>query len=137
MKNNNKNKECSHCGSLDTLPIEYGLMTDESIEENAKNRKWVWGGCIMDIGGDTDYCNSCKNYFGSSELPSKSKEMEEQESQDFIRDREVLLAVLDRYLDEEKDQEIYAQALKEAEGDLQEAEHIYFSLFMNLNRGKN
>ena len=88
-------------------------------------------------GGDTDYCKNCKSYFGGQELPKQSKEIEDQESQDFIRDREVLLGVLDRYLDEEKDQELYALALKEAEGDLEEAEHIYFSLFMDLNRGIN
>ena len=135
--NINKNTKCTHCGSLDTLPIQYGLMTDQAIQENASNQQWVWGGCVITDGGDTDYCKNCQSYFGGQELPKKSKEMEVQESQDFIRDREVLLGVLDRYLDEEKDQELYALALKEAEGDLEEAEHIYFSLFMDLNRGKH
>ena len=137
MKNKNKAAKCTQCGTFDTLPIRYGLMTDDAIEENASQQEWVWGGCVITIGGDTDYCKSCKSYFGGQELPKKSKELEEKELEDFIEDREKLLAIIDKYLDEEKDQEIYALALKEAEGDLEEAEHIYFSLFLELNRGKN
>ena len=34
------------------------------------------------------------------------------------------------FLDEERDEDLYAQALNEAEGDEVEAEHIYFSLYM-------
>jgi len=137
MKNNNKAAKCSQCGSFDTLPIRYGLMTDDAVEENASEQKWVWGGCKITIGGDTDYCKNCKSYFGGQELPKKSKELEEQELKEFIDDRERLLAIIDKYLDEEKDQDIYAQALKEAEGDLEEAEHIYFNLFLNIHRGES
>ena len=133
MKNNNKNKECSHCGSLDTLPIQYGLMTNESIEENAKDRKWAWGGCVMDIGGDTDYCKSCKNYFGAIKAQEKTSKSESYDSEKFLQNREKLLDILDKYLDEEKDETIYAKALKEAGGDKIEAEHIYLSLFMDSN----
>ena len=37
-------KNCPHCGSSSIMPISYGLKTDEAIEENAKERNWVWGG---------------------------------------------------------------------------------------------
>ena len=37
---------------------------------------------------------------------------------------------IDRYLDEERNKELYAKALIEAEGDEIEAEHIYYGLFM-------
>ena len=133
MKNNNKNKECSHCGSLDTLPIQYGLMTNESIEENAKDRKWAWGGCVMYIGGDTDYCNNCNNNFGAIKAQEKTSKSESYDSEKFLQNREKLLDILDKYLDEEKDETMYAKALKEAGGDKIEAEHIYFSLFMDSN----
>ena len=136
MKNKNKSAKCTQCGSLDTLPIRYGLMTDEAIEENASNQQWVWGGCVITVGGDTDYCKNCKSYFGGQELPKKSNELEERELREFIEDREKLLTIIDKYLDEEKDSELYALAMKEADGDSEEAEHIYFSLFLELNRGK-
>ena len=69
--------------------------------------------------------------------PSIIKEpikLKQQESESFIKDREKLIGILDKYLDEEKDQEMYAQALKEAEGDEEEAEHIYFDLFISSQR---
>ena len=51
LKNNAK--KCPYCGSTSTLPIAHGLMTDEAIQENAKDRKWVWGGCVVYKGGNT------------------------------------------------------------------------------------
>jgi hypothetical protein len=62
LKNNSK--KCPHCGSTSTLPIAHGLMSDEVHQKNAKDRKWVWGGCVIHEGGNTDYCNDCNKYFG-------------------------------------------------------------------------
>jgi len=56
-------KKCPNCGSTSTLPIAYGLMSDESHQENAKKIEWVWGGCRLGSLG-TDYCNDCKKCFG-------------------------------------------------------------------------
>ena len=61
---NNKEK-CPHCGSTSTLPIAYGLMSDEAHQENAKDRKWVWGGCVIHSGSSaSDYCKNCNKSFG-------------------------------------------------------------------------
>ena len=74
MKNNNYiNKKCTHCGSLDTLPIRYGLMTEESQKDNASNQQWVWGGCVIYQDDDTDYCKGCKNTCGG--LPSSKSQL--------------------------------------------------------------
>jgi hypothetical protein len=110
-----------HCGSTSTLPISYGLISDEAHEENAKDRKWVWGGCVIKAGGDTDHCNDCGKSFGGV-----SYEEEPFDEESFLLDREKLFNTIDKFLDEEKDEDLYAQALKEAEGDEVEAEHIYF-----------
>ena len=123
LKNNAK--KCSHCGSTSTLPIAHGLMTDEAIQENAKDRKWVWGGCVIHVGGDTDHCDDCGKSFGGD-----SYEEEPFDEESFLKDREKLLNAIDKFLDEERDEDLYAQALNEAEGDEVEAEHIYFSLYM-------
>ena len=62
----NNKKECPHCGSASTLPISYGLISDEAHEENAKERKWVWGGCVIRMGASPDdYCNDCNKSFGT------------------------------------------------------------------------
>jgi hypothetical protein len=58
-----KNKECPHCGSASTLPIAYGLMSDESHKKNVKQKEWVWGGCKFGQIG-TDHCNECGENFG-------------------------------------------------------------------------
>ena len=56
-------KKCPHCGSTSTLPIAYGLMSDEVHKKNNKSREWVWGGCKYGQIG-TDHCNECGENFG-------------------------------------------------------------------------
>mgnify|MGYP003977871587 FL=1 len=156
----NNNKSCPHCGSSSIMPISYGLKTDEAIEENAKERKWVWGGCVMreDVNGGlkTHYCSDCKEsynesnpifYSSLSKENSKSKSSNESlfrtsvdedhdnsyDEESFLRDRQVLFDRIDEYLDGERDEALYAKALKEADGDEIEAGHIYYSLFMQLD----
>ena len=119
LKNNAK--KCPHCGSTSTLPIAHGLIPDEVQQENAKDRKWVWGGCVIRAGGNTDHCNDCGKSFGGD-----SYEEEPFDEESFLKDREKLFNAIDKFLDEERDEDLYAQALKEAEGDEVEAEHIYF-----------
>ena len=156
----NNNKSCPHCGSSSIMPISYGLKTDEAIEENAKERKWVWGGCVMreDVNGGlkTHYCLDCKEsynesnpifYSSLSKENSKSKPSNESlfrasvdedhdnsyDEESFLRDRQVLFDRIDEYLDGERDEALYAKALKEADGDEIEAGHIYYNLFMQLD----
>ena len=118
-------KECPHCSSTSTLPISFGLIPDEIHQENAKDRKWVWGGCVIRAGGNTDHCYDwCKSFV------CDSYEDEPLDEEAFLLDRVKLFNTIDKFLDEERDEDLYAQALKEAEGDEVEAEHIYFSLFM-------
>ena len=158
MTNNNKN--CPHCGSPSIMPISYGLKTDEAIEENAREKKWVWGGCVMreDVNGGlkTHYCSDCNesyneaNPFFFTNLSKKNNQSkssneslfrtpinEDQDNADdeesFLRDRQVLFDRIDEYLDGERDEELYAKALKEADGDEIEADHIYYGLFMQLD----
>ncbi|MDB9975570.1 hypothetical protein OAE24_05305 [Candidatus Thioglobus sp.] len=155
MTNNNKN--CPHCGSSSIMPISYGLKTDEAVEENAREKKWVWGGCVMreDVNGGlkTHYCSDCNesyneaNPFFFTNLSKKNNQSESSneslfrtpinEDQDnaydeesFLRDRQVLFDRIDEYLEGERDEELYAKALKEADGDEIEAGHIYYGLFM-------
>ena len=155
MTNNNKN--CPHCGSSSIMPISYGLKTDEAIEENAREKKWVWGGCVMreDVNGGlkTHYCSDCNesyneaNPFFFTNLTKKNNQSklsneslfrtpinEDQDNADdeesFLRDRQVLFDRIDEYLEGERDEELYAKALKEADGDEIEAGHIYYGLFM-------
>tara|TARA_B110000259_G_C13952901_1_gene377511 strand:- start:10 stop:450 length:441 start_codon:yes stop_codon:yes gene_type:complete len=142
------------------MPISYGLKTDEAIEENAREKKWVWGGCVMreDVNGGlkTHYCSDCNesyneaNPFFFTNLSKKNNQSESSneslfrtpinEDQDnaddeesFLRDRQVLFDRIDEYLDGERDEELYAKALKEADGDEIEAGHIYYNLFMQLD----
>ena len=139
------------------MPISYGLKTDEAIEENAREKKWVWGGCVMreDVNGGlkTHYCSDCNesyneaNPFFFTNLSKKNNQSESSneslfrtpinEDQDnaddeesFLRDRQVLFDRIDEYLDGERDEVLYAKALKEADGDEIEAGHIYYGLFM-------
>ena len=58
-----QNKKCPHCGSTSTLPIAYGLISDEGHKKNNESREWVWGGCKLGSQG-TDYCNDCGKKFG-------------------------------------------------------------------------
>ena len=119
LKNNAK--KCPHCGSTSTLPIAHGLMSDEVHQENAKDRKWVWGGCVIYKGGNSDYCKDCNKSFGGD-----SYEEESFDEESFLKDREKLFNSIDKFLDEDRDEDLYAQALNEADGDEVEAEHIYF-----------
>ena len=120
-------KKCSHCGSSSILPISYGLMTEDAIEENARERKWVWGGCVIREGGHTHHCSDCNKHFGGFNVPKEDSTFDEES---FLKDRGVLFGIIDEFLDGERDEELYAQALKEAKGDEIEADHIYFDLFM-------
>ena len=158
MTNNNKN--CPNCGSSSIMPISYGLKTDEAIEENAREKKWVWGGCVMreDVNGGlkTHYCSDCNesyneaNPFFFTNLSKKNNQSESSneslfrtpinedqgnayDEESFLRDRQVLFDRIDEYLDGERDEELYAKALKEADGDEIEAGHIYYNLFMQLD----
>ena len=64
LKNNAK--KCPHCGSTSTLPFSYGLIPDEVHQENAKDEKYVWGGCVIRMGASPDdYCNDCNKSFGT------------------------------------------------------------------------
>jgi len=55
--------KCPHCGSTSTLPIRYGRIPDEILQEKSKNPKRVWGGCKFDSQG-TDYCEDRGENFG-------------------------------------------------------------------------
>ena len=141
------NKKCPYCGSTSTLPIAHGLMSDEVHQENAKDRKWVWGGCVIYNGGNTDHCTECHKAFGGFNPPKEDSQSSSNneslfrassdyeskptlDKESFIKNREIFLNRLDKYLDGEVDKKLYAQALLEAEGDKIEAEHIYYDLFM-------
>ena len=119
-------KKCPHCGSTSTLPIAHGLMSDEVHQENAKDRKWVWGCCVIYNGGNTDHCTECNKAFGGDVVSEEKLRSESFDEESFLKDRVKLFNAIDKFLDEDRDEELYAQALKEAEGDEVEAEHIYF-----------
>jgi len=129
LKNNTK--KCPHCGSTSTIPIRYGLMTDEAHQENVKERKWVWGGCVIYEEMNTDHCTECNKAFGGDVVSEEELESESFDEESFLKDREKLFNAIDKFLDEERDEDLYAQALLEAESDKIEAEHIYFDLFMH------
>ena len=116
----NNIKKCPYCGSSSTLPIAYGYISDEIHQENNKNKQWAWGGCVIREGHNTDHCTKCAKSFGGDSYDETL----------FIKNREKLFIKLDKYLDEPRDEELYAKALIEAEGDEIEAEHIYYGLFM-------
>ena len=126
LKNNAK--KCPHCGSTSTLPIAYGLIPDEVHQENAKEEKYVWGGCVIRRGASpSDYCKDCNKSFGGDVASEEELKSEPFDEESFLKDREKLFKAIDKFLDEERDEDLYAQALKEAEGDEVEAEHIYFN----------
>ena len=116
----NNIKKCPYCGSSSTLPIAYGYISDEIHQENNKNKKWAWGGCVIREGHNTDHCTKCAKSFGGDSYDETL----------FIKNREKLFIKLDKYLDEPRDEELYTKALIEAEGDEVEAGHIYYGLFM-------
>ena len=116
----NTTKKCPECGSYSLIPFVYGLMSEEARIERGKKGEYAWGGCK--ISQATDYCKDCKESFGGD-----SYEEEPFDEESFLKDREKLFNAIDKFLDEERDEDLYAQALKEAEGDEVEAEHIYFN----------
>jgi len=61
----NNKKKCPHCGSISTLPFAYGLISDEVHQENAKEEKYVSGGCVISSTSPSDYCKDCNKSFGS------------------------------------------------------------------------
>ena len=70
----NNQKKCPHCGSTSTIPIAYGLISDEIHQENAKEEKYVWGGCVIHINSSPlDYCNDCKKSFGRVTMKDTKK----------------------------------------------------------------
>ena len=123
----NNQKKCPHCGSTLTIPIAYGLISDEIHQENAKEEKYVWGGCVIHRGASpSDYCKDCNKSFGGDVVSEEKLQSESFDEESFLKDREKLFNAIDKFLDEERDEDLYAQALNEAEGDEVEAEHIYF-----------
>ena len=91
----NNAKKCPHCGSTSTLPIAHGLIPDEVHQENAKDRKWVWGGCVIHVGGDTDHCDDCGKSFGGDSYQEESFDEES-----FLKDRVRLFKEFGINLDE-------------------------------------
>ena len=131
MKNNTK--KCPHCGSVSTIPFSYGLIPDEIHQENAKEEKYVWGGCVIHSGtSPSDYCKDCNKSFGGGVASEEKLKSESFDEESFLKDREKLFNTIDKFLDEERDEDLYAQALNEAEGDEVEAEHIYFRFIRSL-----
>ena len=110
--------KCPHCGSTSTLPIAYGLISDEAHQENTKNKKWTWGGCKFGSQG-TDYCKDCGENFGEKVDYSMDDCIVEPIFQTFT----------EYYLDpKNRVAELYEEALARANGDEKEAEKIYKSL---------
>ena len=73
------NKKCTHCESANTLPMKFGLISDEIHLENNKNRKWVWGGCVIYKDGNKDYCVNCNKPFGGIIEPQKSNKSKDED----------------------------------------------------------
>ena len=103
----------------------------------------------------THYCSDCKESYNESnpliysklsKENSKSQPSNESlfrtsvdeghdnsyDEESFLRDRQVLFDRIDEYLDGERDEALYAKALKEADGDEIVAGHIYYNLLMQL-----
>ncbi|HEY7390347.1 MAG TPA: hypothetical protein VH640_17660 [Bryobacteraceae bacterium] len=53
-------RACPLCGSNNIVPIVYGLLTEEGVEE-ARAGKFVCGGCMLDLDGPQWYCKTCKH----------------------------------------------------------------------------
>ena len=94
----NQKKKCPHCDSTSTLPIAYGLMSNEVHKKNNESREWVWGGCKFGSNG-TDHCNDCGKNFGEvisydngqkkftiEELQSKIIEMNARQAREDIKE---------------------------------------------------
>lgn len=61
-----KAPSCPVCGSEDTVPIVYGLPTEETMEY-ARRGKVVLGGCIIHESSPAWHCNSCGYEWGKYE----------------------------------------------------------------------
>ena len=59
--------------------MKFGLISDEIHKENNKNRKWVWGGCVIYRDGNKDYCVNCNQPFGGVIVPQKPIESKEKD----------------------------------------------------------
>ncbi|WPE17149.1 hypothetical protein R5P06_03555 [Candidatus Thioglobus autotrophicus] len=79
-----KIKKCPHCGSTSTLPIAYGLISDEGHKKNNESKEWVWGGCKYGQ-NETDHCNDCGENFGEViSYDNGQKKMSIKELQSYI-----------------------------------------------------
>jgi hypothetical protein len=121
----NQRKNCPHCGSTSTLPIAYGLISDEGHKKNNESREWVWGGCKYGQNG-TDHCNECGENFGEKIDYTPKNPI----------DPEKLLDGLDKltyHLEpENRIPKLYSEAITEANGDEEEAERIYESMLIQF-----
>ena len=52
IKFRKKEIPCPKCGSVHTVPILYGLLTEEAIKE-VEEGKAVMGGCMISISNDS------------------------------------------------------------------------------------
>ena len=127
----NSQKKCPECDSYSLIPFVYGHMSEEARIKRGKKGEYAWGGCRLT--GATDYCKECEASFIVSSTSIEKIESETFDEGSFLKDRGNLFRSIDKYLDEDKDKELYAQALNEADGDKVEAEHIYYSLFIQSN----
>jgi len=99
----------------------------------------------------THHCSDCnQSYNASNPIPNGESQSSSEngslfrttvndnqdssyDEESFLRERKALFDRIDEYLDGERDEELYAKALKEADGDETEADHIYYGLFMRLD----
>ena len=60
---------CTRCGSLDTIPIAYGLPGPEMMAE-AERGEIVLGGCCIEEDQPTHECRACGTSFDAQEASS-------------------------------------------------------------------
>jgi len=121
----NQRKKCPHCGSTSTLPIAYGLMSDESHKKNAELKEWVWGGCKYGQLG-TDHCNECGENFGEKIDYTNKNPINPEKLLDGLDKLAYYLDPKNRMLN------LYSEAIIEANRDEEEAELIYESMLIQL-----
>jgi hypothetical protein len=120
-----KDKKCPYCGSTSTLPIAYGLMSDESHKKNVELKEWVWGGCKFGSQG-TDHCNDCGENFGEKIDYTNKNPINPEKLLDGLDKLAYYLDPKNRMLN------LYSEAIIEANGDEEEAELIYESMLIQL-----